>query len=254
VEQHAQAGRTPREAGLRIRMPDSRSLKITSRAKMGRGGIISAGYAGTEKSSTRFSTTEITGNLSALEEMLRNCGTPDSATSGHLYRDVTGFEVSRFLRAYSMPEGPNDDNHLVASFIDDEIERERLQTWNVFVHDGPGDPIQLGNGTVSGTVERAARSDGQLLTINAITDPSDRVVDFSADDRSTTGNGRKLHAALEIRHHSELPALLIIYLIKPKTGTGLDGDCLVGWTADFPGLRAAERVRYIGNRAIENRD
>ena len=253
VEQHAQAGRTPREAGLRIRMPGSRSLKITSRAKMGRGGIISAGYAGTEKSSTRFNTTESVRNRAALKEMLQNCSNLDSTTSGHLYRDVTGSEISRFLRAYSMPEGPNDDNHLVANFIDDEIEHERLQRWNVFVHDGPGDPIQLVNGTVSGTVERAARSNGQLLTINAITDPSDRVVDFNADDRSTTGNGRKLHAALQIRQHSELPALLIIYLIKPKTGTGLDGDCLVGWTADFPGLRAAERVRYIGNRAIENR-
>ena len=254
VEQHAKAGRTPREAGLRIRMPDSRPLKITSRAKMGRGGIVSAGYAGTEKASTRFSANETKKNLAALEEMLRNCGIPDSAAPGHLYRDVSGSEISRFLRAYSMPEGPDDDNHLVAKYIDDEIQRERLQTWNVFIHDGPGDPIQLVDGPVSGTVERAARSNGQLLTINAITDPSDRVVDFDADDRCTTENGRKLHAALEIRQNSELPALLIVYLIKPNTGTGLDGDCLVGWTADFPGLRAAERVRYVGNRAIENRD
>lgn len=262
VERHAREGLTPLEARLRISKPDSSPmpgrgpLRITSPAKMGEGVVVREDFAGSEKSSNRFSIGAIENNLDALKALLGTCAEPESTSRGHLHRDVGGVDVCAFLRGYQMPEGA-DDNRLVAEYIDAQLELGRLLKWNVFVHKGPGATVDLGNGHSAGAVERRARSEHGVLTTGVITDPKDRFVDLPPEHRQAATKGAEYREVLDIKALRNLPPLLIIYLITPKTAPKpnplSDGECLVGWSADFPGLQGAKRASFIVNRAIERR-
>lgn len=146
-----QAYKTPNDYGLKIKQsPDS--LIVTARNKMGTGTMLSApidlnsGFV--ETIAFDRDRSAIAANKEAVKQLLESAA--QYKTKKHFYRGVPVKYIVHFLDQYINEDtrSPKSQKNPILNYIDDRQNDRELSEWDIFIAEGQGNEIDLGNGAI----------------------------------------------------------------------------------------------------------
>lgn len=222
-------GRTPREFAIRVRTHPK--LSITAPNKMGRAHLESASFSEKRVQSFLFKHQDrlwLEENFAAASELLgaaEHSATRVEETNGRWgFRGVDVNLVRAFIRRYRFHEKHEDlEERLLLRYIDAEVARGSLRTWNVFVvGHSSGAPdlgtMDFGVGTAS-CINRSRFKMTEPCNIKALTSRADRIIDIPEADA-----GASDEEMIELRNRvAPETGLLLLYPIS-KNSTPEKGD------------------------------
>ncbi|WP_069815797.1 Z1 domain-containing protein [Streptomyces sp. TP-A0874] len=267
MEEMATRGMTPREFGLKVRT-SSLGLLVTARNKMHNGKKVLISYSGEGPETTIFNLSRgtVSGNLKALESLVRHLDeTMDSKPSEDggsvVWEGAPPEAVSEFLYAYETDRKafrvrPN----LIAKYIDQCARGGELANWSVkLVGKASEDPVKIAGrrvGPVTRSPHPTASSGEGRYTIRRVLSPKDEKLGLTDAQWTAALEDTKERAAEQDRKAPEVPAgadirahrsptqgALLIYPIKVK-GQSLP---LIGFQVSLPKSLRNAKIEYVAN-------
>lgn len=271
---------TPREYGLRV--ASHSIMRVTAVNKQRYAFQQQVGYGGEGKIQTVMHRDAASIELNAaatdlfLEE-LPACTRPparhrsDATARGLFWPDVAGRAIASYLRSLSFPEEAHDiQGRSLAAYIDLQMQQNELTSWTVFVPEGGGTMVRVGEHTIQ-SIKRQPRADrltSSRFIVKSILNPSDEAIDLGAaefaDALRQTNEDRRIEGMAEtdrpsgpsiraIRGRRPQNGLLIIYAIDPAIVDAGTSRPLIGIVASFPESQTALRTGYVEN-VVSKRD
>lgn len=193
-----------------------------------------------------------------------------STAAGCLWRDVPGRHVADYLAGLSFPsENVEIESGQLAAYVRDQLANDELTEWTVFMPEGDGRLVRLGDHEFSGVIRRPLRKQREAgrYVVKSILNPPDEAIDLSDDEfgealarttaaRQLSGQSpRDRPSGVDIRGvRGRRPenGLLIIYALDPDADDVVAWDgAVIGIVVSFPNSVTANRRIFLENSVLQ---
>ncbi|ATB39393.1 hypothetical protein CYFUS_004837 [Cystobacter fuscus] len=290
----AAVGGTPADYGLRVRSHPT--LLVTSPVKMRNGVELQLSFAGDIIETTLFDPRRRTleHNRTTTIRFLEKLGPrpqgwtqsrpdrPEQWKHSYVWQDVPGTEVSMFLAALQVPEGPHKARgELLSEFINKQLQQKELTHWTVALigrKDGEdGMPDTLAGLPITLTFRDVKNKERrELYGIRRLVNPRDETIDLDANTYARAleltkegfqrdpGRTRRKQEPEEpsgpfIRHvRPKKRGVLLLYPLDPRPHYAnrlLEAEVTpIGWAVSFPNSETAAKVTYRVNSVYQTQE
>jgi hypothetical protein len=270
---------TPKDYGLRV---EAHSIMgVTAANKRRHASERRTGFAGEGKVQTvmHVDRRPLEQNAILTEQFIELLGQEErsprrpggtSTAAGCLWRGVPGRHVADYLAGLSFPsENVEIESGQLAAYVRDQLVNDELTEWTVFMPEGDGRLVRLGDHEFSGVIRRPLRKQREAgrYVVKSILNPPDEAIDLSDDEfgeaLARTTAARQLSGQSPpdrpsgvdirgVRGRRPENGLLIIYALDPDADDVVAWDgAVIGIVVSFPDSVTANRRIFLENSVLQ---